>query len=195
MLLLFGVGLANAQEQPATNMRAFQSLYEDVFIQIFEKSDFKDSVAVIKRSKVVREYNWLIEKALIEQLEQKGTEHIFVNPDTVPYEIFSVIDYQSVRHSLYYKNVKSKRTERTFNAAINVRVSSSHTGELLAEELLSTAKIDTVARKMLKKLENSDYPFTIGKRNRSFVAKLTEPFVVSIVTGFIIYLFYSYRSQ
>jgi hypothetical protein len=64
----------------------------------------------------------------------------------------------------------------------------------LSSDMLTTTFQDTVAAK-INDIENMHYPFTVGTRKRSVLGTLYEPLFVTLLTGLVIYFFYSYRSQ
>lgn len=194
LVIFCAAGALHSNDEPLSNLSLLQSLYEELLNDVLAEIDLVDSVAVIKKPQVRNEYNWLIESAIFQQLQERGLEHIYINPDTVIEKRFVEFGYQSLQQAIDYKKLKSKKIQRQINAKMNVTV-LSQSGEIFASQVEQKTKTDTLSKADFSHIENKNYAFTRGEKKQTLLGKVKEPVIVSIITGFIIYLFYSYRSK
>jgi len=88
-----------------------------------------------------------------------------------------------------------KTLERCVEATFFIKVSDGENRVLNAVSVSDSLK-DTISEKDIMHIENPMYPFTIGEKpkSKSFRTFL-EPLLITIVTGGIIYSFYTFRSK
>ncbi len=178
-------------EQP-TNLRVLEQMYFDICQDVIESRRLADSSYVIEKSATESQINWLIEKQFFLCLNESGIKHVYSGADDE--KNAARISYQSVEQRIFYRPLAGKNVERHIDVQMQVRFIDSNK-TILKDEIFSNAFKDTLAAKEITKVENPKLAFTLGERNRPFFKKIYEPILVSLLTGWIIYLFYSYRSQ
>lgn len=137
------------------------------------------------------DYNWLIEKQFFNCLTQAGFKNIYSGAQLSD---ATHISYESVQQRIYYHNIPDKKVERHVDVQLHVRCVDSKK-IILKDEIITRTFTDTITAKEIKTVENIKFPFTKGEQKRSFLKKMYEPVLLTLLTGWIIYLFYSYRSQ
>jgi hypothetical protein len=183
--------LNSVQASQKTNLQILESVYFDICRDVVASRNFADTSCVIEKSSTITEYNWVIEKQFFACLNAVGVKHVYSDALV---EDAARISYKSIKHDLYYQKVKDKKSERHIDIELHVRLVDSK-NSILHDDIVKRTKTDTLFTKELKNMEDINYPFTIGKKNQSFLKRVYEPVLITMITGWIIYLFYSYRSQ
>jgi len=102
------------------------------------------------------------------------------------------IKYTQMKKRFWQK----KRFQRNLKANFFVEVFSSN-NKLLYSKQVKKEFEDILKKDEIGKVQNSDLKFTLGKikEKGSFVNKFVEPVFLFAISGTVIYLFYSIRSQ
>ncbi len=195
VFLLLQTGLAGAQTPPANLERMSQSL-RTVAAEAAAHITLADSAVLhYAAPRESAAWEWLFEKALYEELGvQRGMRLRRVEAAAPEWPlIFYAPLALSVRYS--QQGAGKGHTLRRTTGRLYVKYQNS-AGELLFAGELEHTLIDTIRSDRIAALENQAYPFTAGERKPpSRLKGLLEPFVITAVTGGIIYLFYSFRSN
>ncbi|MBN2357253.1 hypothetical protein JXO59_14145 [candidate division KSB1 bacterium] len=157
-----------------------------------------DSTAVgIVAATNTGDWGWLVEQEMISFLRQKGAM-VYLHPAPPDSATgFRQIYYAPVHVSIEYKasgSVKG-RMERLVQVALLLRILDDD-DRVLFSQTVSHDVQDSIRRKDIHRIENPAYSFTKGEiKSAGLLNRLLEPLLVTIVTGGIIYLFYSFRTQ
>jgi len=138
-----------------------------------------------------RELNWLIEKESIAWLNNLGYDQVYQGEARDVTGHF--IEIRPLRHAVFYRELGGE-LERSVSAEIYLKWLSPQR-EILYTQTLADTLSDTIGRDRVERIENENYPFTKGEIPRRFFNRYGEPLVVSLITGSMIYLFYSFRSK
>jgi hypothetical protein len=158
--------------------------------KVFDSIGISDSSCTIKQPEIAFDYNWLIEKQIVEYLQSK-VEQVYVMTSS---EKTMTLSYKPVSQHIEYQKIKKKTFERHIDSQIYFRLVDAN-NVVLKDSIFTKAFVDTVTAGDLDRVENSAYSFTNGTRKQTLLGLVYEPLIVTAVTGLIIYLFYSYRSQ
>ncbi|MBN1560976.1 hypothetical protein JW998_12055 [candidate division KSB1 bacterium] len=173
-----------------TNLIVLEQLYYDLFDKVFSSLPNADTLCVIERPQEPHDYTWMIDNQLYQRLNKSAVRHIYVNQSV---DNAMRVSYRPVSQTISYKRIVKKQLERKISIQIHLQVANSQ-NELLYSDLLQQTQVDSVA--VAKKyLENARFPFTSGRQKKSVLAVISEPVIILSITGLVIYLFYSYRSQ
>ncbi len=157
-----------------------------------------ETAAVCLRSAAVTtEWNWLLEQYLTDMLQKRGVVIFFNNQPSASSLPCYRLEYWPLDLRIGYKrsSVLKKMLQRSLHIEFAVRILDAE-NRLLFSQILSRDSQDVIGRKDLAAVENSALPFTVGKmESRPLFERMIEPLVISCVTGGIIYLFYSMRTQ
>lgn len=197
ILILLFVSIAasaSTHEQPATNLDVLESVYASLFNNALGRVSFRDSVAAVRAVGIESSYSWLLEAQLLEALRTFGIRKTILRSKATEGDSLIDISYRPINKKIVYSKINSKKIERTISAALHLRIQKSN-GALLFSKILKETKVDTLPRSKIGLIENADMEFTHGQMTKSFLSSMVQPVVVSLITGFIIYLFYSYRSK
>lgn len=176
-------------EAPQTNLQLLRTLYDDLFAGAFVGISFSDSVSILIHTNEDVAYKWLIEERLVDKLRSFHVNNIFIDKAAEPFEI----EVRPIEQSISYSKHKAK-LRRQVNVELYLHIKDAN-NKLLFSNTLKRTRSDTIKTADVKRVENLELSFTRGAQRRSFLGKIAEPVVVSLVTGFVIYLFYSYRSK
>ncbi len=196
MLILWALTAITVQadEPPKSNMHILQSIYVASFDSILSNVPLPDSILVLRLVNVDSSIKWLINSQLANYLQKQKKKHVFVNAKDSLQKRMAAVDCRPLQQSIIYNSLNSKLAKRVITVEIILSLYAAD-GELLVLKTDRHTSIDTLRKKDISFVENSAFPLTIGKTTKKFWSRATEPFFVSVVTGFIIYLFYSYRSK
>lgn len=186
--------MLSTPEKPATNLDVLQSLYTSLFRTELGRLSLGDSVVYVRAIGVDSSSTWLLESQLLAALRSIGISKTISRAKSPATDSLVEISYQPIRKKIVYSKVGSKKIERTANVDVYLRVQGDN-GELLVSKRLKEARVDTLPRNDIAWIENANLEFTHGQLAKSFLGRTVQPVVVSLITGFIIYLFYSYRSK
>ena len=186
--------LASVQDEPQTNLDVLESIYASLFRNAIAHLSLIDSAVSVRVNGVDGGYNWLLEAKLLDALRSSGIQKTILHSLPNVCDSLEEIACQPISKKIVYSKVDSKIITRTIKVELHVRVKNNH-DELLFSKILTETRADTLPRRKISTIENPDLDFTHGEMKESFWSKTAQPIVVSLITGFIIYLFYSYRSK
>jgi hypothetical protein len=179
-----------------SNLQAFQECYRSMIRSALQECDLDITRPLVLRNLTEQDINWLIEEQIFQWAHDSHFQSVFkYQPNqTSPAPTGYLIEYSSVSNSLQYDKcppTTKHRVIRKIQSELHLALTGADKG-ILVSQTLSFAFHDTVNVKEIHELENPRYPFTIAPYKRSLYF---EPLLVSIVTGTIIYFFYSFRSK
>jgi hypothetical protein len=174
-----------------TNLQIIEQAYASIWREFCDAVTIGDSSHVNVTSEVQHDYNWVIEKQLYQCLSQRNVENIYSNNQDE--SAFRVV-YNPVLQKIAYDKFDKKRAKRQVNIQLFARILDPQNKILVAETITRTS-VDTILTKQVKNVENAGLPFTVGEQKKTWLAGLYEPMIVTIITGMVIFLFYSFRSQ
>ena len=196
MLLLFlWAALASAQE-PVTNLQLLSTTLQKLFEETEPYLAIKDSSRIqYASSGEMAAWDWMFEKILYEQL---GARHAIqlrrVDPSALQ---MPLLFYAPIELKIYYETRTGlvRKTIRRAASRLYIKYQDAEGNVVFAREQQHCIT-DTVATSAISGLENQNYAFTLGERSRpSWLKRLAEPLMITVITGGIIYLFYSFRSN
>lgn len=180
-----------------TNIDFFGELYFQLFQGVFHGEEIPDSSILVIQESESSAANWLIENEIFKWAKGAGFANCVMQGSAGDDEGVSgfLLQYKNLRSLVEYSDDPgSGKIGRTVNAELYLKLLSP-SRRVLFSGIQKKTLCDEIRKKDVQRVENEKYPFTMGIRNRAFLSKILEPTIVSIVTGGIIYLFYSYRSQ
>ena len=186
--------------ESSTNLEIFKNLYYKGFSNAFQKIIVLDSLPLyfnnLNKNITI---DWLIEEQFVKSAHDVGFITLIQSDgSTGPKEEKKIVaEYHSVLNNVHY-SAMSILSENKQNRQVNIefyfRILDSDHRILLADDIKETYS-DTINVNNIKHIENNNLPFTIGNRSKSLVSKLLEPLLVTLITGSVIYIFYSFRSN
>ncbi len=179
-----------------TNVEQYGTLYQQVFDHVFSPVNIQTSIPIVLNRMVSTPSTWIMEQHLHRWIQEKGCNQIFTSrPDSI--SSYYQIDYQPVSNQVHYKvhPADSDSLLRTLWVKCYLRL--THPDNRL---IVSTTQVDSITDIIgpdeLERIENSQLPYTQGEKpeNRNW-RRFVEPTIVSVITGVVIYSFYSLRSR
>lgn len=174
-----------------TNLEVLEEQYYSLFSGLLSAHCFADSQCVVEQLKNDTEYLWLINSQLYRCLKEAGVRHIFAEKQS---DQTIRVSYKSIAQTITYQQISKKQLKRNIDIQILLQITDA-SNNMAAHEVVKKNYEDIVAKNRVHALENRNFPFTIGTQKRSWLFAIYEPAIVTSITGMIIYLFYSYRSQ
>lgn len=187
LLLFFGGYL---QAAPVTNLQLIETTFADYFEMVLQRVDLPDRVAVVSEDTELIQQ--LAERQLIETLNRHGIERVFESR-TLPDSLASVT-LNVLQQKIQYEKADNKTFKRKSTINLFIKIVSPYR-EILLSQTAQYAVQDTIKKSDIKRVENPRLDFTVGDRPTSLWLKVVEPVAVSLVTGMIIYSFYTFRSR
>ncbi|MDZ7722149.1 MAG: hypothetical protein U5R06_04795 [candidate division KSB1 bacterium] len=190
ILSLFGFQ-AFGQSKPPTNLELYALLYESIFASfVTDMPDSSSRVSLIALDAANQE-NWIAEEQWIKNFQAKGASVYTADSAAIKNAV-----------SLYYRPVVQKveytRAGNTINRTVRVECYLKCTdpdNRVLFSRSIRESTSDRIKNKQLPLIENPLIASTRAKKPVSRWQRLVEPLIISIVSGSIITIFYSYRSK
>jgi hypothetical protein len=177
----------------ASNLEKLETLYHSLLDSLLSRYPVSDTSVVIRSIGAVQPVNWLIDKEINSALRKHGVLNVF-DSTAVESSKSARIEYQSLTCDISYTKIDKNNLRREVAIQLYLKYVACNSSVLFVDSFKRT-EADTVRRKNIDQLENSNLPFTQGKRSESMVSRLAEPAAASLLTGMIILLFYFYRSH
>jgi len=200
LLLVLAPGVMLAQT-PRTNL--------EMILQLFDRAATHAAAEVSRNGESAV---WIKSPA-----NQKPEERFWVSRlvtvfnDSLRWPVFSepvdslntmVLTYRLTRCEIIYQPLPRRRFwqkarwQRTANVIVELGAQNVSTRQIGFQRIFSESAADTLAKKILPHLEDQNFPFTIGRREkREESSGWLEPILITSATGVVIYLFYSLRSR
>jgi len=183
-----------------TNLAIFKNLYYKGFSKAFQEIAVLDSVPLffynINKNETI---DWLIEQQFVKSARDAGFITLVQSEGSTNLDKEKIIiaAYRSVLNNVNYTAMSllpENNLYRQVNIEFYVKISDSDHRVLFSDDFKEVFS-DTIKVNNIKNIENNNLPFTIGNRSKSLVSRLLEPLLVTLITGSIIYIFYSFRSN
>jgi len=195
-LLICPLFLIQTDQQPTDNLSIFNNMTSTVTKKIVNQLSPDSSAAIFIRSQSQNQAgNWLIENWLVKSLYQRGLSKIYLEKPNSDSAL--VIQFKIDTLGVEYLPITTKNlVERRFKLNLTVRALEAASGFVRLFQQISEAYTDSVKIVAVKRLENSDYPFTQSQLPvQQGLKKFIEPVIVMSTTAAIIYLFFRLRSN
>jgi len=188
LLLLFFGGYVQAA--PVTNLQLIETTFADYFEMVLQRVDLPDSVTVVSTDTELIQQ--IAERQLVETLNRYGVQRVFESR-TLPDSLASVT-LNVLQQKIRYEKAKKKTFKRKSSIDLFIKIVSPDQ-EILLSQTAQHAVQDTIKKSDINRVENPRLEFTVGNRPTSLWLNIVEPVAVSLVTGMIIYSFYTFRSR
>ena len=198
VLLCLMVSVVGAQETRLSNLEQLQALGQQLLKDSLAIHPGKtDSAALILQANhEMSTKNWFVENMLVKWAREKGFEKIVRGDRETDRTLVYRLEYQPIALKVRYLDHSESFVNRHCSLAFYALLTDPGDAVLFSGTLADSV-VDRVPKDAVNELENAELEFTIGTRatTASWLSKSFEPFLVSSVTGIVIYLFYSFRSR
>lgn len=206
ILLLLIVPIVLTAGEPQSNIVIFNKLADDIFNRFIAKTGIDSNVNVIlQNSEPAADGDWFIEQLFISKLNKQHIDSIVVLPhkveiDTIGQRHAVFIKYKIAELAVRYISHDSfwtrKPIDRRIDVNIRTRVTRLSDGLLIHGGFFPASYSDKINWQDISKIENPRLAFTTApKPAYSGFKKYINPIFIMGVSGIIIYLFYSFRSN
>ena len=189
-----------SESQVRTNLEVIQALFSKILLATLAEIDGDSARLYFQPAKTDAGYNWIIEDE-IKKLPSIGRFAAVYrlskeqNPDSTSWFL---LQYNPVDLAILYQ--KDKRDSKS---PINRLVSCSLSltvydgdGKVVVSKVANDSISDNINVDQIESVENKHYAFTVGPHPRKkFLKSLIEPVLISVITGGIVYSFYTFRSK
>lgn len=190
LILLFGFQVYG-QSDLSTNLDIYKSLYRDIIESFLDElPGSEQSISLVALDPSFKE-NWIIEQQWIKALQDQ--QYNVFSGDSVKDNNRSLLYFRPVKQKVTYKN-DGKYIRRNVFVDCYVKCTASKRRVLFSRSLHKSMS-DKISRKDLSLIENPLIASTHAEKPVSRWKQWIEPLIVSVVSGTIITLFYSYRSK
>ncbi|HPG38034.1 MAG TPA: hypothetical protein PLP19_06480 [bacterium] len=187
-------------EQPPSNLQVFQNLFRAGFMEtllVGEKPDSSELYFI--NSGTNRDLNWLVNEQFFSAAQSSGFENIYqvIAPVGLNNGKNYFTEFRPLEQKIEYvaaPGLSRDRCLRTATINMFVQVTAPDQQVIFSGSRQMTG-VDTILVRQIDKLENPEFLFTIGAKSKSFISGLVEPVLVMVITGIVIYIFYSFRSK
>lgn len=180
-----------AQSHPQTNLQLYKKMYSRIF-ELFaaELPDSAESVSLVALDPS-SDVNWLAEEQWIKKLNDL---ELFVHSgDSVSSTRLINIYYRPVRQMVRYQS-DGGFAERRIKVDCYVKCTDWRNQVLFAQTFQDSLR-DRIPKNRLADVENPLIGYTRAEKPVSRWKRLLEPLLISVISGTIITIFYSYRSK
>jgi len=168
-----------------TNLERLQALYRETIDLVFTNIDLNGKRVQVHGSAPDSLQARLFEDQTLEFLSaQNGA----MTTDTTKNYDYN-FKYILIGQNIDYEKIKRRQFQRTVSVETHCQLQDQD--QVVFSNIIQVSETDTIKTSNLKILEDSNYEFTTGTEKPGIL----EPVLVSALTGAVIYIFYSYRSQ
>ena len=192
LLLSVHLGLGG---QFKNNLTCFEELYSEILSSFFQEFTMDSTADLLIRSVGNDEANWLIQTHIVRQARQIGCKNIYYGsrPAAHPY----TLEFRSLSNRVSYSGqaaAPAESVERRIETELFLAITAPG-DRILHSQTYSRHFADVIPASETKKLENVRYPFTMPEGSTGLFSRLFEPVIVTMITGFVIYSFFTFRSK
>lgn len=209
VLICFGFA-ADAKAQELSNLEFLTEL-TDSLLEDVSKRTIKDSSnsILIKSLQPNSEVDWFIDNRIVEVVRKNNVSRIYLyqsHEGPIDKEkdggVTTIIEYKVLVLGIEYVEEKggglfgTSLIRRKGKVSLWLRIIEQPAGEILWSGDRESVRFDWVPAKLITQIENPNVSFTTGTFEvRSGKSKIFEPILITGVTGIIVFLFFSLRSQ
>ncbi|MBN1480521.1 hypothetical protein JXA70_09645 [candidate division KSB1 bacterium] len=191
VILFCAILYACAWSETQTNLEVLEQQYYAIFSEILSEICIADSQCFVEQPENGTSYAWLVNKQLYKVLKESGVRQIYTQKQS---DNFMHVTYKTVAQIISYDKINNKQLKRIIDTEIYLHIADAHK-RVVTNEHIKKTYTDTVQKSQIQTIENIHFTFTKGEQKKSWFSAIYEPLIVTTVTGLIIFLFYSYRSQ
>jgi len=194
------VTFIHGREQGQSNLQVIEQLTADLVQTALKALDNTEGQALILRSSVPAKGGvWLIEKQIVAWARENGITAVFQADSLVNPHVQGLrIEYLPIEMKVSYQGgdtLAEGRTARSASVAFYMKATTADHRIVFAEQF-AKSKTDTIRTSEMQQLDNSLFAFAHAEKNRrSFFSTIVEPLIITIATGGVIYIFYTFRSK
>ncbi len=189
-ILLILLIFTSAFAQVSSNLQVLKQTYAELFEAILSDVNKLDSSVVILADSDLQ--HQIAEEQLITVLQKRGVQEI--SEANAPIDSVAYIKVDLIDQSIAYQKEEKQNLKRTSRVELFIKIVSKDREILLSKTAVHELE-NTIQKSDIKRVENPELKFTVGEQSRAMWSKLVEPIAVTVVSGTIIYLFYSFRSR
>ena len=189
-LVLFG-SMICAQTKPLTNFDLVKECYDSLFLSFLQELPGRADPLSLVALEPSLDMNWIVKHQWIEQLEEMGFNKIISGNSKK--NQYNTLFFRPVLQQVNYEK-DGKYVERRICVECYVQCLDT-LNQVLFSRFLVQSKRDRIRKKHINHVENPLIPMTHKSQITSKWQKFVEPLLISLVSGTIITIFYTYRSK
>ncbi len=191
---------AHGRERSESNLQVIEQLAAELVHTALKDLHNTDSTALILSSPALaKDGSWLIEKQVMLWARDNGFAKIFQADSVANPRVQGLkIEYLPIESKVRYRagdSLSADTITRSATVKFYMKAMTPDHRIVFAEEF-SKNKIDTIRTSEVEQVENALFPFACtDKKKRGFFSAIVEPLIITIASGGVIYVFYSFRSK
>ena len=209
VILLYTAALQAGEQAPDKNLDILRSLTREIIVECVEDTGIDhDRWIYIQRLDSLSGTNWFVEGMLQDTFRELGYDSLaLAHPvakdaylDRLQTRDPVILRFRFVDLAVEYSAEKSfwrnPGIQRRVFAELRLSMHEYSSGSLLCAGTKRKIADDTVQRKYIEHIENDNIAFTKGTLpETSIIRRVIEPAFIIGLTGTVVYLFYSLRSN
>jgi len=201
LLIIAALPGAVVAQTPANNLQTILRLFDRVAMRVGEEISRQDHPAVwVQAAPNAKAEERFFAARLVTVLKDSLRLTIF----SAPIDSFrtTALTHQLARCEIVYRKLPARRFwqkgrwQRTASIVVEAGAQNAATRQIDFQKFFAESATDTLAGKVLPRLEEASLPFTIGRREEAAEGfRWLEPVLIASATGAVVYLFYALRSR
>jgi hypothetical protein len=209
MILVHAAALQAGEESPEKNLDILKSLTREIIIESIEDAGIDhDRWIYIQRLDSLSATNWFVEGMLQDTFRELGYDSLAMAHPVAKHTYIDrlalrdpvILRFRTVDLAVEYNAERSfwgnADIQRKVYAELRLSMHEYSSGSLLCSGTRRKVADDTLRRGYIDNIENDNIAFTRGTLpETSIIRRVIEPVFIIGLTGTVVYLFYSLRSN
>jgi hypothetical protein len=189
-----------SESQVQTNLEVIEALFSKILLATLAEIDGDSTCLYFEPAKTDAGYNWVIEDEIkkLPSLGRFAAVYRFSAEQNRDSTSWFLLQYNPIDLAVLYQKDKrdsNGQITRLVSCALSLTVYDGD-GKVVISKIVNDSMSDNIGMNQIETVENEHYPFTVGPHLRKkFYKSLIEPVLVSVITGGIVYSFYTFRSK
>jgi hypothetical protein len=197
--LIFCAPIAAFPAAAETNLNSIKLIFAQMLDEILGSKSYQTITLLYAPAGQDQGYNWLIE----EQINRAADRYKFAgiysrsNPAQGDSGKYIQLSYRPIDLKIEYEKSKDSPgvLSRNIHCELYLQLVNEN-GQVLFSNSNIKNYADTIDPKQMDSIENANFVFTHGQKSgKSAFGKFLEPAMITVLTGGIVYSFYSFRSK
>lgn len=204
LFLLFSINISHAvpKNEPKSNLKHLKNILESTINELVKEGVLNEQDSLVVQV--------ISNDTAFSSIQKSFINNIFINKHNI--SVFSIsennslsgklvifrwvdwiIKYEKIKHHFWQK----QKFQRNLKADFFVEVLNRKDNKILFSKNVKKDEINSIKSSDLEKIQNPKYGFTMGQiiKKDGLLKRWLEPVFLFAISGTVVYLFYSIRSQ
>jgi hypothetical protein len=191
---------AVSESQVRTNLQVIRALFSEILLATLAEIDGDSTRLYFEPAKTDAGYNWVIEDEIkkLPSLGRFAAVYRFSMEQDRNSTSWFLLQYNPIDLAVRYQRDEPEsngQITRLVSCALSLTVFDDD-GKVVISKTVDDSLSDKIRMDQMETVENEHFAFTMGPRLRKkSLKRFIEPVLVSVITGGIVYSFYTFRSK